>query len=93
LEFGGTGKNSCIATLGKDSESSCIFHDVAQGDMDVNCVGKFNCYKPSGTNGVLSTTSKSYSKAYDSKEGWDFATGIGTLNVGNLIKNWDYAFR
>lgn len=93
MEFGGTGKNSCIATLGKDSESSCIFHDVAQGDMDVNCTGKFNCNKPSGANGVLSTTSKAYSKAYGSKEGWDFATGIGTLNVGNLIKNWKYAFR
>lgn len=93
LEFGGTGKNSCIATLGSGSESSCIFHDVAQGDIDVNCLGKFNCYTPSGTNGVLSTTSKAYSKAYESKEGWDFATGIGTLNVGNLVKNWKYAFR
>ncbi|MGB6934664.1 MAG: protease pro-enzyme activation domain-containing protein [Acidobacteriaceae bacterium] len=93
MEFGGTGKNSCIATLGSGSESSCIFHDVAQGDMDVNCLGSFNCYKPSGTNGVLSTTSKAYSKAYGSQEGWDFATGIGTLNVGNLIKNWDAAFR
>jgi hypothetical protein len=93
MEFGGTGKNSCIATLGKDSESSCVFHDVAQGDMDVNCTGTFNCNKPSATNGVLSTTSKSYSKAYGSREGWDFATGIGTLNVGNLIKNWKYASR
>ena len=92
-EFGGTGKNSCIATLGNGTESSCIFHDVAQGDMDVNCLGRFNCYKPSGTNGVLSTTSKAYSKGYGSKEGWDFATGIGTLNVGNLVNNWKYAFR
>jgi hypothetical protein len=40
----------------------------------------------------LSTTSNGYSKAYGSKEGWDFATGIGTLNVGNLIKNWNAAF-
>ncbi|MES2222881.1 MAG: S8 family serine peptidase, partial [Acidobacteriota bacterium] len=93
MEFGGTGKNSCIATLGKDSEYSCIFHDVAQGDIDVNCLGSNNCYKPSGTNGVLSKTSKAYSKAYGSREGWDFATGIGTLNVGNLIKNWSSATR
>jgi subtilase family serine protease len=91
FEFGGTGKNSCISTLGKGIESSCIFNDVAEGDMDVNCIGSFNCYKPSGTNGVLSTTSKAYSKAYASKMGWDFATGIGTLNVGNLIKNWNLA--
>ena len=93
MEFGGTGKNSCISTLGSGTESSCIFHDVAEGDMDVNCLGKFNCYTPSGTNGVLSTTSKAYSKAYNSNQGWDFATGIGTMNVGNLVKNWKYAFR
>lgn len=84
--------NSCISTLGKGVSSSCTFNDVAQGDMDVNCVGKNNCYDPSGPNGVLSTTSKAYSKAYNSKIGWDFATGIGTLNVGNLVKNWNKAF-
>jgi subtilase family serine protease len=91
-EFGGTGKNSCISTLGSGSESACVFHDVAQGDMDVNCTGSFNCYKPSGSNGVLSTSSKAYSKAYNSKMGWDFATGIGTLNVGNLVTDWKRAF-
>jgi subtilase family serine protease len=92
LEFGGSGKNSCISTLGNGIESTCVFTDVAEGDIDVNCLGSFNCYKPSGTNGVLSTTSKAYSKAYGSNEGWDFATGIGTLNVGNLVKNWNSAF-
>ncbi|MHB1935081.1 MAG: S53 family peptidase [Acidobacteriaceae bacterium] len=91
-EFGGSGKNSCISTLGSGIESTCVFNDVAEGDMDVNCLGPFNCYTPSGTNGVLSTTSNAYSKAYDSNIGWDFATGIGTLNVGNLITDWDYAF-
>ncbi len=84
--------NSCISTLGKGSDSRCVFHDVAQGDMDVNCIGPNNCYDPSGPNGVLSTTSKAYSKAYNSKIGWDFASGIGTLNVSNLIKNWKNAF-
>jgi subtilase family serine protease len=91
-EYGGTGKNSCVSTLGNGIESSCIFNDVTQGDMDVNCLGSFNCYDPSGTNGVLSTTSKAYSKAYNSKLGWDFATGIGTLNVSNLITDWNHAF-
>jgi subtilase family serine protease len=84
--------NSCISTLGNGIDSMCIFNDVAQGDNDVNCLGTFNCYDPSGPNGVLSTTSKAYSKAYNSKQGWDFATGIGTLNVSNLITTWDYAF-
>jgi len=91
-EYGATGKNSCVSTLGNGIDASCVFNDVAEGDMDVNCLGKFNCYTPSGTNGVLSTTSKAYSKAYNSKIGWDFATGIGTLNVNNLVTSWNLAF-
>jgi len=92
-EYGGSGNNSCSSTLGNGVDSSCTFYDVTQGDMDVNCLGPFNCYTPSGTNGVLSVSSKAYEKAYNSNGGWDFATGIGTLNVSNLIKNWDKAFQ
>jgi subtilase family serine protease len=92
-EFGKKGSNSCNATLGNATANSCTFYDVTQGDMDVNCVGTFNCYDPSGPNGVLSVTSKAYDKAYNSNAGWDFATGIGTLNVGNLITNWSQAFQ
>ena len=91
-EFGGTGQNSCNATLGKGIDPSCTFNDVSEGDMDVNCLGPFNCYDPSGANGVLSVKSKRYQKAYNSDLGWDFATGIGTLNVDNLVANWNKAF-
>jgi hypothetical protein len=56
--------------------------------MDVNCTGSTNCYLPSGRNGVLSTSSSSYSKAYGTGIGWDFATGIGTVNAANLVNNW-----
>ncbi len=91
-EFGGRGNNSCNATLGNAIDNSCTFNDVTLGDMDVNCLGTFNCYTPSGTNGVLSVTSNAYQKAYGSNAGWDFATGIGTLNVNNLVKNWNSAF-
>ncbi|MBA3916440.1 MAG: hypothetical protein H0X25_21870 [Acidobacteriales bacterium] len=91
-EFGRTGKNSCVSTLGNSIESDCVFNDVVQGDMDVNCFGPFNCYDPSGSNGVLSITSKQYSNAYNSRLGWDFATGIGTLNVSNLVTHWNFAF-
>jgi subtilase family serine protease len=65
-----------------------VFHDVTLGDMDVNCSGTHNCYKPSGTYGVLSTSNSSYSKAYGTGTGWDFATGIGTVNVLNLLNAW-----
>jgi subtilase family serine protease len=92
-EYGGKGNNSCSSSLGTDVDGSCTFYDVTQGDMDVNCLGPFNCYTPSGTNGVLSVSSKAYEKAYNSNSGWDFATGIGTVNVNNLVKNWNKAFQ
>jgi hypothetical protein len=58
--------------------------------MDVNCTGKINCYRPSGSNGVLSTSDKAYDPAYVAKTGWDFTTGIGTVNAYNLVlsKYW-----
>ena len=56
--------------------------------MDVNCRGTVDCYVPSGSNGVLSTSKSSYSKAYAAHAGWDFATGIGTVNVDNLVNGW-----
>jgi subtilase family serine protease len=88
-EYGSSGNPSCSSTNGNSVANSCIFYDVTQGDMDVNCTGSNNCYKPSGANGVLSTPSSSYSKAYGAATGWDFATGIGTVNAYNLATNWN----
>jgi hypothetical protein len=50
--------------------------------------GTHNCYRPSGTNGVLSTSNSSYAPAYRTGTGWDFATGIGTVNAFNLVMGW-----
>jgi subtilase family serine protease len=91
-EYGGRGNNSCNSTLGTGVDKSCTFNDVTLGDMDVNCLGAFNCFTPSGTNGVLSVTSNAYEPAFRANAGWDFATGIGTLNVNNLVTNWFRAF-
>jgi subtilase family serine protease len=87
-EYGSTGSSSCNSTEGNGTSSSCVFYDVTQGDMDVNCTGKHDCYLPSGTNGVLSTTDTSFSLAYGTAVGWDFATGIGSVNATNLVNSW-----
>ncbi len=87
-QFTNTGNSSCNASLDNGPRASCTFNDVTLGDMDVNCTGPFNCYLPSGVNGVLSVTSTAFDKAYGTQLGWDFATGIGTLNVANLVNNW-----
>ncbi len=87
-EYGTGGSSSCNSTLGNGAGSSCVFYDVTKGDMDVNCTGTHNCYKPSGTYGVLSTSNSAYQLAYGTTTGWDFATGIGTVNAANLVANW-----
>jgi subtilase family serine protease len=38
--------------------------------------------------GVISTSTSSYAPAFGTTPGWDFATGIGTVNVGLLVINW-----
>jgi len=87
-EYGSSGSSSCNSSKGNAVGSTCIFYDVTQGDMDVNCTGTHNCYLPSGTNGVLSTSSSAYAPAYGTATGWDFATGIGTVNAANLVNGW-----
>jgi len=87
-EYGTSGDTSCRSSYGKDVSSGCIFYDVTEGDMDVNCKGSHSCYKPSGENGVLSTSTTSYSQAYGTHTGYDFTTGIGTINAYNLVYGW-----
>jgi subtilase family serine protease len=86
LEYGASGNTDCDSTYGGNH---CTFHDVTLGDNNVDCVGPFNCYTPSGEIGVLSLCPKDYLKAYNAHIGWDFATGIGTLNAKSLVLNWD----
>jgi subtilase family serine protease len=87
-EYGTTGSTACNSTLGKGVASTCVFYDVTQGDMDANCTGTHNCYRPSGENGVLSTSDTAYKPAYGTTTGWDFATGLGTVNATNLVNAW-----
>ena len=92
-EYGTGGSSSCNSSLGNAVGSSCTFYDVTLGDIDAPCQALagtlYNCYLPSGTYGVLSTSNASYQPAYGTQTGWDFATGIGTVNVANLVTNWN----
>lgn len=91
-EYGTSGSSSCNSSNGNAVGSSCIFYDVTLGDIDAPCTGTHNCYLPSGTNGVLSTDNNSYQSAYKTNTGWDFASGIGTINVFNLVNGWKALF-
>jgi regulation of enolase protein 1 (concanavalin A-like superfamily) len=86
-EYGSSGNSSCNSDHGNTVASNCIFYDVTSGDIDVDCIGP-NCFLAGGTVGVLSTANSSFAPAYGTTTGWDFATGIGTVNVANLVNNW-----
>jgi subtilase family serine protease len=91
-EYGTSGSTTCNSTLGNGTASTCIFYDVTQGDNNVNCRKDgstlYDCYLPSGTNGVGSTSTSSYSSTYTTGTGWDFATGLGSVNAYNLVTKW-----
>ncbi len=62
---------------------SCIFEDVTKGTIAMACVtGSPNCVTSTtgDQNGVLS--------GYAATAGYDLATGLGSVNVANLVNNW-----
>ncbi len=80
------------------------FHRITQGDIDVDCNGPQNCYGLVGTigygrggrifgttyGGVLSVSSSAFTPAYAATPAtaWNFATGIGSVDVSILVSNW-----
>ncbi|GAC1617115.1 MAG: hypothetical protein NVS9B13_03450 [Candidatus Acidiferrum sp.] len=75
--------NSASLTL----PNSCVFNDIAKGNNAVPCPGAaLNCSKTtSGGFGVLASGGI---PAFSATTGYDLATGLGSVNVANLIANW-----
>ena len=76
-EYGAGGDASCNSSLGNGVSGTCIFYDVTQGDMDVNCASihtgtTYNCYLDSAANGVLSLSNASYQPSYGTQHGLGF---------------------
>jgi subtilase family serine protease len=95
---GPTPNPACNSSLGNGVSASCIFYNVTQGDIDVNCGGTVQCFgSTTGTtggrhpttvqelDGALSTSNASDAPAYKAATGWNYATGIGTVNAYNLV--------
>ncbi len=88
-QYGNRSAPSCDASLGASIGADCTFHDISQGDNAVVCLaGSPNCYAPSGEIGVFSLSKEAYLPAYPAGIGWDFATGIGSIDAANLVNNW-----
>ena len=72
--------------------ASCVFYDVTKGNNSVACVGGSpNCSNAStSTNqfGIMATAKGGTTPAFNAAPGYDLATGLGTVNVTNLLANW-----
>jgi subtilase family serine protease len=103
------GSTVCKAVAGDSATSACVFHNITQGDISVDCSGSLNCFGATTTassgrghggfggggggggssdNGALSTSGQSYTPAFGAAAGWNFATGIGSVNALNLVNAW-----
>jgi subtilase family serine protease len=94
-EYGDQGSSACDSSNGPNKD--CTFHDVTLGDIEVNCAGSANCFGYLGSqhgrvfgtpDGALSVFTDSFTPAYSATVGWDFATGIGSVDAYNLVMNW-----
>ncbi len=91
-EYGASGNATCNSNTVNKTSNSCVFYDITQGDNESACRASGttlrNCYRPSGTNGILSLSNTALQPAYTTTTGWDFSTGIGSVNAYNLVMNW-----
>ena len=77
--------------------TSCTFYDVTKGNSglptgvgtnSVPCTGGSPNCSTQISNGVLVTPTSSTTEAYTVTTGYDLVTGLGSVNIANLVKNW-----
>ncbi|MGH9644807.1 MAG: Ig-like domain repeat protein, partial [Terriglobales bacterium] len=86
-----TATNLCnSSTQPLSPPATCVFYDVTKGNNAVPCAGgSLNCStSTSGTNGVLVNPKQTSTPAWTAATGYDYATGLGTVNVANLASKW-----
>ncbi len=85
-QFSGSTASSCASSQGASSGTSCVFHDVRIGGNDQACKSRgTNCYSGGKSYGVLSTSTSAEADGYPAGTGYDEATGLGSLDVANLV--------
>jgi hypothetical protein len=89
---------SCNATAAP--AAGCTFHDITKGNSvlpggavgtnSVPCSGQSpNCSnKAAGQTGVMANPANQSLAAWTTTPGYDLVTGLGSVNVQNLVNNW-----
>jgi hypothetical protein len=96
----------CQASVGQTPAATCVFNDVTKGNNAVACdAGTPNCNNTAAVAGqygvvICNTTTApacpladNGSPAFQSVPEYDLATGLGSINVTNLLAKWTTATR
>ncbi len=85
-QYGASGNESSCSSANVAAGNACIFYDITQGTNAVPCLSRSpNCTisNPIDFTGILS--------GYNAGTGYDLTTGLGSVNVANLVNNWSSA--
>ncbi len=89
------GKNENFANCNSSSftnptvppPATCVFQDITKGNVSVACVGGSpNCNNT--TSGQFGIMAVGTTPAFNTATGYDLATGLGSVNVTNLLTAW-----
>jgi Pro-kumamolisin, activation domain/Bacterial Ig-like domain (group 3) len=89
------GANCNSSTPGTITNTNCIFYDVTKGNNSVECAAQSpNCSnQTTNGHGVLVEPNvapfSSTTPAWNTTNGFDLATGLGSVNVTNLTGKWN----
>jgi hypothetical protein len=87
--------NTCVSGAAAVNNAPCIFYDVTTGTNSVICQGSSpkcnNTNNASDQYGII-VSGNPASAAYAAGSGYDLATGLGSVNVANLVNNWTSNF-
>jgi hypothetical protein len=85
---------NCNSTSGPNS--ACIFNDITKGNISVPCFGGSNdCSNTNGSSNALGIVvtldnlgNPTSTPAFVTGTAYDLATGLGSINVNNLVNAW-----
>jgi hypothetical protein len=84
--------NSSTLTTAQLTSNNCVFYDTTKGNISVACTGgKPNCSNTSTAAnqfGFMATTNGGTTPAFATAANYDVATGLGSVNVANLLNAW-----
>jgi len=83
--------NSTTLTDPQLLSNTCVFYDTTKGNISVACKGGTpNCSNATaGQFGVLVDPAATTTPAWTTTAGYDRATGLGSVNVANLLAKWN----